>query len=156
VVLSNSSITQQKWKEGEGPASNGKPGDFSALAVDGPYTHRVHNVGSTTFEVLDVEILRRPEIASPALAAPLAGETPSARVYKWILAPGAASAMHTHSRPYLIVAATDLNLKMTGSDGHSSRDTLKAGDFHWVDDQATHAWANAGATEGQILEIEMK
>jgi quercetin dioxygenase-like cupin family protein len=156
VVLSNNSITQQKWQEVEGSASTGKPGDFSVLAVDGPYTHRVHNVGSTTFEVLDVEILRRPETPSPALAAPVAGETPSARVYKWVVAPGAASAMHTHVRPYLIVAATDFNLKMTGPDGQSFTHTLKAGDFHWVDDKVTHALGNAGETEGQMVEIEMK
>jgi quercetin dioxygenase-like cupin family protein len=156
VVLSNNSITQQKWQEEEGPTSSGKPGDFSVLAVDGPYTHRVHNVGSTTFEVLDVEILRRPGTPSPPLAAPVAGETPSARVYKWVLAPGAASAMHTHVRPYLIVAATDFNLKMTGPEGQASTHMLKAGDFHWFNDKVTHALANAGASQGQLVEIEMK
>jgi hypothetical protein len=41
--------------------------------------------------------------------------------------------MHTHKRPYLIVAATPLNLKMTAPDGQSFTEKLKPGDFHWVD-----------------------
>jgi quercetin dioxygenase-like cupin family protein len=83
-------------------------------------------------------------------------ENPSARVYKWTLAPGASSAMHTHERPYLIVSATPLVLKMTDPEGKSFTHEVKAGDFHWVDAKVTHALANEGTTAGQIVEIELK
>ena len=64
--------------------------------------------------------------------------------------------MHTHDRPYLIVAATGFNLKMTAPDGQSIAHGIKPGDFHWVTTKITHMLANAGAGEGQIIEIELK
>ena len=156
IELCANSTTQQMWNEKEGAPSDGKPGEFNAITAPAePFTHRVHNVGSLTYEVLDVEVFRRPESASTATAV-VAGENPSARVYKWVLAPGATSTIHTHVRPYLIVAATAFNLKMTAPDGKSFTHELKAGDFHWVDTKVTHSLGNAGSAEGQILEVELK
>jgi mannose-6-phosphate isomerase-like protein (cupin superfamily) len=64
--------------------------------------------------------------------------------------------MHTHDRPYLIVAAVGFNLRMTAPDGQSTAHEIKAGDFHWVTTKVTHSLANEGASEGQIVEIELK
>jgi hypothetical protein len=64
--------------------------------------------------------------------------------------------MHTHERPYLIVAVTPMHLKMTAVDGRSLTEQVKPGDFHWVDSKVTHTLTNDGATEGQIIEIELK
>jgi quercetin dioxygenase-like cupin family protein len=156
VDFSGGSVTQQKINEAEGPTSLSKPGRISVLTADTPYTHRVHNVGATAFEVLDVEFLERPQTPSPLAAATIAAENPSARVYSWVLAPGAISPMHTHVRPYVIVSATALNLKMTAPDGQSLSEELKPGDYHWVDSKVTHTLANVGTSEGQILEVELK
>jgi quercetin dioxygenase-like cupin family protein len=157
VPLSSTSITQQVLNEKEGPPSPSEAGTFSALTLPGTsYTHRVHNVGANPYDVLDVELLERPQKPSPVTAATVAAENPSARIYNWTLAPGATSAMHTHVRPYLIVAATGFNLKMTSPDGQSFTHELKCGDFHWVDTKVTHTLANAGSAAGQILEIELK
>jgi quercetin dioxygenase-like cupin family protein len=157
VELSNTSITQQKVGESEAPANAIKPGDISISATPpGGYSHRVHNVGSTLFDVLDVEFLQHPDKPSEALAGPVAGENPSARAYRWELAPGAKSPEHTHYRPYLIVAATPMQLKMTAPDGQSRAEIVKAGDFHWVDAQVTHTLANEGTTPGTIVEFELK
>jgi quercetin dioxygenase-like cupin family protein len=157
VPLSNTSITQQVLNEKEGPSSPSEPGTFSALTLAGSsYTHRVHNVGSVPYDVLDVELLERPRTPSPVAAAGVAAENPSARIYNWVLAPGAASAMHTHVRPYLIVAPTGFTLKMTAPDGQSLTHELKRGDFHWVDTKVTHTLGNAGSAQGQVLEIELK
>src|SRR5260370_42485448 len=62
-------------------------------------------------------------------AATVAAENPSARVYNWVLAPGATSAMHTHVRPYLIIAAKGFTLKMTAPDDQSVTHEIKLGDF---------------------------
>jgi quercetin dioxygenase-like cupin family protein len=105
---------------------------------------------------LDVELLVRPQSPSPVTAATVAAENPSARIYNWVLAPGATSAMHTHVRPYLVVAASAFTLKMTAPDGQSITHEIKRGDFHWVDTKVTHTLANAGSSEGQIVEIELK
>lgn len=157
VELSNSNISQQNWHGPEGPSTPTKPGDISAPAVGAsPTIHRVHNFGPGTFEVLDIEILRRPQQPSASEAGPVAMENPSARVYKWTLAPGATSPMHTHAKPYLIVAATKMPLKMSAPDGQSSSHEVQAGDFHWIDAKVTHSLTNEGNTEGQIVEVELK
>jgi quercetin dioxygenase-like cupin family protein len=157
VNLSSTSITQQKLNEAEGAASAAGPGTFSAMTLEGSaYTHRVHNVGSDDFDVLDVELLERPGTPSPIAAAAVAAENPSARIYNWVMVPGATSAMHTHLRPYLIVAATGFVLKMTAPDGQTSTHEIKRGDFHWADTKVTHSLGNAGSAEGQIVEIELK
>ena len=157
VWLGNTSSAQQLPNEPESAPVEQKPGNVTLRTLrETPFTHRVHNVGKGLFDVLDVEILQRPEHPASAVAGPLAGENPSARVYKWTLAPGGATPMHTHERPYLIVAATGFNLKMTAPDGQSTTHEIKPGDFHWVTSKVTHSLANAGTSEGQIVEIELK
>ena len=157
VNLSSTSITQQKLGEAEGAATTSLPGSFSAIPLEGSsFTHRVHNVGAVAFDVIDVEILERPKTPSATVAATVAAENASARIYNWVLAPGATSAMHTHAKPYLVVATTDFDLKMTAPDGQSSSHEVKQGDFHWVDAKVTHTLGNAGSSEGQIVEIELK
>jgi mannose-6-phosphate isomerase-like protein (cupin superfamily) len=64
--------------------------------------------------------------------------------------------MHTHTRPYLIVAATSFPLKMTSPDGQAFSHQIQAGDFHWVETKVTHSLTNEGTTEGQIVEVELK
>jgi quercetin dioxygenase-like cupin family protein len=157
VELCTTSISQQKVGEAEAPAYPIKPGDVSVATTEpGGYSHRVHNVGSNLFDVLDVEFLQHPDKPSDAVAGPMVGENPSARAYRWELAPGAKSPEHTHHRPYLIVAATPMQLKMTAPDGQSRTETVKPGDFHWVDAQVTHVLANEGSAPGTIVEFELK
>lgn len=157
VWLGNTSATQQLPNEPESAPVEQKPGNISLRTLrETPLTHRVHNVGQGLFDVLDVELLQRPEHPSTGTAGPVTAENPSARVYKWTLAPGGATPMHTHERPYLIVAATGFQLKMTAPDGQSATHEIKPGDFHWVTSKVTHTLANAGNGEGQIVEIELK
>jgi quercetin dioxygenase-like cupin family protein len=157
VDLSTTSIAQQKINEAEGRATPTKPGNVSALTLtEASYTHRVHNVGTAPYEVLDIEPARRPETPSPDAAATVAAENPSARVYSWVLAPGATTPMHTHMRPYVIVSVTPINLKMSSPDGQSATHEVGTGDFRWVDARVTHNLSNAGSNPGQIIEVELK
>ena len=157
VQLSNSTTTGQRFGEAEGQPHAAKPGDvFSDTCTDKPLTHRVHNVGNTTMDVIDIELLHRPEHPSTSVAGPVVAENPSVRVYRWVIAPGTTTAMHTHTRPYLIVAVTPMQLKMTAPDGQSRTEQVKAGDFHWVNVGVTHELANQSSTEGQIVEFELK
>ncbi|MBZ5615920.1 MAG: hypothetical protein LAO23_18090 [Acidobacteriia bacterium] len=156
IDLSGATITRQQLGEADSVPEVTKPGDVAASESKGPYTHRVHNADTGIFEVLDVELLHRPATTSGPAAGKVEAENPSARVYKWTLAPGATSAMHTHERPYLIVSATPLMLKMTDPEGKSFTHEVKAGDVHWVDAKVTHSLANEGTTTGQIVEVELK
>ena len=157
IDLAATSVAQQKMNEPEGSATSTKPGNISAITLtDASYTHRVHNVGKEPYEVLDIEPDHRPTLPSPDAAAPIAAENPSARVYRWVLAPGATSPMHTHMRPYIIVSVTAINLKMTSPDGQSSSHDVGSGDFRWVDAKVAHTLGNAGTSPGQMIEVELK
>jgi quercetin dioxygenase-like cupin family protein len=157
IHLTNNRIAIQLPDQPEGEPMPAKVGEISASTRQGaPLTHKVHNTGPGTFEVIDVEFLKRPDHPSTTVAAPVAAENASARIYNWVLAPGASSPMHTHERPYLILAVNTVQLKMTGPDGESSVHEVKAGDFHWIDSKVAHSLANDGASEGQIVEIELK
>jgi beta-alanine degradation protein BauB len=156
VALTSTNLAQQELGKPEGKPGLTHPGDISAIPNNGPYTHRLRNLGPATFEVVDVEFLHRPEHPWSSPAAAIAAENASARVYKWTLAPGASTPMHTHDRPYLILAVTPMQLKMTAPDGGTMTHEVKAGDFHWIDSKVTHTLTNAGTTEGEIVEIELK
>lgn len=157
VEISNNTVTQQRFGEPEGKTQTFSPGDvFSDSCTGNPLVHRVSNVGSTTMEVIDVEFPHRPLQPSTSVAGPVAIENPSTRVYKWVIAPGTATPMHSHTRPYLIVAVTPMQLKMTAPDGQFRAEQVKAGDVHWVPVPVTHSLANDGTVEGQIVEFELK
>lgn len=157
VRLSESTISMDVPGQGSiGPLVN-RPGDVSAQAyAKQPFTHRVNNVGTTTFEVVDVEILRRPEGPAAGEVAGPAAENDSARAYRWALAPGGSTPEHTHRRPYLIVAATPMQLAMQAPDGRAMEHTVEAGDVRWVDSPVTHVLANNGQQAGVLVEVEIK
>lgn len=156
VHLTANSLTFQLPGKPESAPDNSRVGEVSASEQrEGGYTHRVHNLGPGTFEVVDVEFLQRPKEKSEP-AATVAAENPSGRLYNWVLAPGASSTEHTHNRPYLILAVTPFPLKMSAPDGRSLSEQVKAGDFHWIDSKVTHTLTNEGSSEAQIVEIELK
>jgi quercetin dioxygenase-like cupin family protein len=157
VSLGNSNASQQLPNQPESAPVERQTGNISLRTLhETPFIHLVHNLGPGIFAVLDVELLQRPEHPSTGAAGPVAGENPSARVYKWKIVPGGVTPMHTHDRPYLIVAATGFNLRMSAPDGQTVTHEIKPGDFHWVTTKVTHSLANEGTGEGQIVEIELK
>ena len=157
VELTKSTTASQLLGNAEDAPVGYSPGDVFSDACDGkPLIHRVRNAGDTTMDVIDVELLQRPEHPSTMSAATPVAENPSMRAYRWVLAAGSTSAMHTHTRPYLIVAVTPMQLKMTGPDGQSLSEEVQTGDFHWVNVPVTHSLGNTGTTEAQIVEFELK
>jgi len=157
IQLSTTSTTQQDWGQQERPANPVKPGDFAAMTLQGDsYTHRVHNVGSAPYEVLDIEFAQRPVAPSRDLAGLVAAENPSARIYNWILPPGATTPMHIHARPHVIVSVSKMKLRMSSPDGQTMSHEVAAGEFHYVDARVTHSLTNTGSTPGQLVEVELK
>jgi quercetin dioxygenase-like cupin family protein len=157
VRLSTATTTDQKLGEPEGSPQTAAAGFVSARTLEGqPLTHRVHNVGTTTFDVVDVQALKRPDGPETAALFPPVAENPRLRAYRYELAPGAKSPVHTHERPYVIVAATDMGLGMSAPDGRSMSHPIKAGDLHFVNEKVTHALANEGKEPGIVVEIELR
>ena len=157
VRLSKATVTADSPGKPTGAPEFVTPGLVSARECEKhPHTHRVNNIGSTLFDVIDVQILKRPDGPPAPATTPPAAENPRMRVYRYELEPGAGSAQHTHERPYLIVAATDMDLGMTAPEGASRAHPIKAGEFHWVESKVTHTLVNDGKEKGVIVEFELK
>ncbi|MFI5181920.1 MAG: hypothetical protein ACHQPI_11050 [Thermoanaerobaculia bacterium] len=157
VRLSTATVASDSPGQPVGSAEPVPAGSVSARDNEAkPYTHRVHNIGTTMFDVIDVQILRRPPgPAVPAISLP-AAENAKMRVYRYQLRPGAATAQHAHARPYLLVAATPIDLRMTSPDGTSMEHAVKAGGMHWVDSTVTHTLMNRGTENAILVEFELK
>jgi quercetin dioxygenase-like cupin family protein len=157
VRLSTATVAVDRPGRPVGPAAAVQPGTVSARDIEAePYTHRVHNIGTTVFDVIDVQILARPPgPAVPAISLP-AAENAKMRVYRYELGPGAATAQHTHARPYLLIAATAIDLRMTSPDLASMDHAVKAGDMYWVDSAVTHTLINRGSGNAIVVEFELK
>jgi quercetin dioxygenase-like cupin family protein len=157
VRLSAATSTSQRPGEPEDEAQSVVPGTVSARNNERtPTTHRVHNVGTTQFDVMDVQALGRPAGPEAPPIAPPAAENPRMRVYRYDLEPGGRSAEHTHSRPYLRVAATAIKLEAAADGGPSHRERLAAGAFRWVEGKETHTLINVGKERGIVVEFELK
>jgi quercetin dioxygenase-like cupin family protein len=157
VRLSTANITSETLGQPVGKPEHEEPGLVSARDNEPTaLTHRVRNIGSTVFDVIDVQILKRPEGAESAAIVVPAAENAKMRVYRYELEPGAATAQHSHTRPYLVLAATDITLRMTAPDGASMEHPVKAGDMHWIDSAVTHTLMNRGTTKAVLVEIELK
>jgi quercetin dioxygenase-like cupin family protein len=157
VRLSSATTTQQTLGQPVSKAEDTRPGVVSARNNEpNALTHRVNNVGTTVFDVIDVQVLQRPPGPETPAIGPVAADNPRLRVYRYELPPGGASPQHAHSRPYVIIAATPMDLRMTSPDGRVLEHTIQAGDLHWVDASVTHTLVNAGAQKAVLVEIELK
>jgi len=157
VRLSTATVTSEVLGQPAGAPESVTAGMVSARENEKkPLTHRVRNTGATVFDVMDVQVLKRPDgSAAPAITTP-AAENPRMRIYRYDLEPGGRSPQHAHARPYLIVAATDMDLRMTSPDGRSVAHPVKTGEFHWVETAVTHTLINDGKEEGILVEFELK
>jgi len=157
VRLSVATTTTQDLGQPEGTAGTSAVGSVSARNNERtPTTHRVRNVGTTQFDVMDVQALERPAgPEGPALVTP-AAENPRMRVYRFELEPGERSAEHTHTRPYLRVAATEIDLETSEPGRAGRRDRLEVGAFEWVEARVVHTLTNAGNRKGIVVEFELR
>jgi quercetin dioxygenase-like cupin family protein len=157
VRLSESKTKMQNLGKDQATIVDHHPGDVSANDyAKSPLTHKVSSFGDTTFDVFDIEAFKRYDGPHGNAIGPVAAENATMRAYKYELAPGQSTPQHTHVRPYLIVAATPMLLKMTGADGQVMDHPVETGDLHWMDQKVTHSLTNSGKEKGVIVEIEWK
>lgn len=157
VRLSTAKTKMQNMGDEQGRMVDHYPGEVSANDyVKAPLTHKVSNAGNTDFDVFDVEAFKKYDGPQGDAIGPVAAENATMRAYKYELAPGQSAPQHTHTRPYLIISATPMQLKMTAPDGEVMEHPVKAGDLHWIDQKVTHTLTNNGNEKGVIVEIEWK
>lgn len=157
VRLADAIVAADSPGEPLGPPEPVQPGMLSARDNEAkPHVHRVHNIGTTPFEAVDVQALDRPPGPTTEPISAPAVQNARMRVYRYDVAPGASTSRHAHHRPYLLVAATDVNLRMSFADGRSLKRRMKAGDMQWVDTATTHALTNSGTNSAILVEFELK
>ncbi|HEY3928740.1 MAG TPA: hypothetical protein VGL89_10215 [Candidatus Koribacter sp.] len=156
VQLVTATTTDQQPGKPETAPKEDEVGRAWTMTESGPRTHRVHNVGSTTMDLMDVEFLKKASGTASEPIAQVVAENAEGRVYRWKMAAHETSATHAHTRPYLIVVVQPMRLKMTAPDGQSRTEDVKAGDLHWVDFAVTHSFTNESDAEGELVEIELK
>ena len=100
VMLADATIVSQNEGRPESAPGPVTLGAASARQNEPtPTVHRIRNVGTTSFDVIDVQVLARPPgPAADAVTTP-AGENPKLRVYRYEIAPGASPPRHAHARP---------------------------------------------------------
>jgi quercetin dioxygenase-like cupin family protein len=120
----------------------------------------VNNIGTTPFDNVYIELLSGSSAANRAAAAPVAGrpaefENARVRVVRRVLAPGEASAMHTHTADTVAVVVTPGKLQVTQGDSTMRTLEPQAGAVQWVAAGTTHALRNAGSAPLEIVDVEL-
>jgi quercetin dioxygenase-like cupin family protein len=157
IRLSSATATDESADGTVGAPASFEPGLVTARQNEPKaITHRVHNVGATVFDVMDVQILSRPPGPAAAAVAPPAAENPQMRMYRYELPPGESTPRHSHTRPFLLVAATNADLDVTATAGSTEHLSMKPGDLQWVESTVTHAFVNRGKERAILVEFELK
>ncbi len=154
TVLRSRDLGRIAVEQRPSPAGELFGGDFTRQ----PQELRLWNVGEQPYRAILVELLHPlpAPVSEPNGPGDPDFETPHLAAYRYVLPEGVSSPTHSHTRPYLIVAATPMKLKMTVPGGQARSEDLLPGDFHWVDAKVTHALYNDGQQQAQIVEIELK
>ncbi len=127
-----------------------------------PLTHRVSNIGSTSFHNIFVEVLA-PAGMSPG--APLSGlfaghtlvlENERVRVSRLLLAPGQSTELHTHALRGLGVSLSEARIAIEVPGKKVRMVKFKPGDTRWHEGGTKHTLRNVGSTTYEAVEVELK
>jgi quercetin dioxygenase-like cupin family protein len=148
--------------------------DGCASFVKAPLTHIAKNLADKPFRNVTIEILKQGEvegsqtrlITTTTRDLSTRGLIDNSKVLanEITLQPDGVIRAHTHTRPHLVVALTELHLVSTP---YSAPDLLPArspakrldvpsGTVQWVPAGTTHSVANAGPREARFVTVEFK
>ena len=161
VIISGASklVTEEFGKPAK-PVSP-KPGDVSYrehLRI--PLTHRVSNLSTDEFHVLDIEIVANPA-ASSAILAPLPTsrqpllDNARVRVSRIVLEPGQSSENDSAS-PGLLVVLAGIRLGITNDSGTIQRSDVTPGQFYARTESVVQRIQNEGDDRLELISIEIK
>ena len=160
VGLSDATIEDQP-KDGEVKIIRLHPGEVAFGATPTARTHRVRNVGETTFHIVYIELLTPHGVSTDRTdsAAPdprIVIENDRVRALRRILVPGESTAMHTHASMGLGVLVTAGRLEISTAEAAAKTLDLKAGAVQWIEPGTTHRLKNVGDAPVEIVDIELK
>ena len=123
-------------------------------------THRVRNVGETTFHNIYIEFLSARDVgkvrAAVASDRHVEFENDRVRALARVLAPGESTAMHTHASSGVAVLVTAGRLEISTPAGAVSTRDVNSGAVQWIDSGTTHSLKNVGDAPIEIVDIEPK
>jgi quercetin dioxygenase-like cupin family protein len=122
-------------------------------------THRVRNVGETTFHNVYVELLTDDDVGEHHAAASdrrVEFENERVRALRRVLAPGESTGMHTHAASGVAVLVTAGRLAIHSPQGTARTSDVDAGTVQWIDSGTTHSLKNVGDAPIEIVDIEPK
>lgn len=157
------SKTNTSWQRiNEKPvASISVPGYIWFENLNPPHVkiHRVWNMDTSTYHIMDVELLEKD---SGFNIKPLTIEhvhllidTPWVRTYTIKLAKNEEVTIEGHQSSFIAVAINDAVIKLT-ENGIGSRSIVKPGRFYWIKANDTFAVINRGDTPANFALVEVK
>lgn len=131
---------------------------FGATPVE--YTHRVNNIGPTSFDNVYIELSGAPgndnrNSAEPEARGPAEFENERVRVLRRVLAPGEATELHAHPANAVAVVVTPGTLQVTQADGTVRTLEPQPGAVQWVAAGTIHALHNTGSAPMEIVDVEL-
>jgi quercetin dioxygenase-like cupin family protein len=124
--------------------------------VRAPLTHRVNNVGTSTFRLIGVSNASAGGAGVADETAGTGGEREIAndyfRGYRTTLAAGTSIASHTHKTPVMIVQATEGQVTVDGAKGALSG----PGSLAYVAPGQAHTIKNGGSGGVTVVEVEVR
>ena len=160
VRLSDATIEDQP-QDGPAETIRLRRGQVTYGATPTARTHRVRNVGATTFHIVYIELLTphdgstdRTDAAVPDPRVVL--ENDRVRALRRMLAPGESTAMHTHASRGVGVLVTAGRLEISDPEGATKTIELKVGAVQWIEPGTTHWLKNVGDAAIEIVDVELK
>jgi len=160
VGLSDATIEDQP-EDGKAETIHPHRGEVAYGATSTARTHRVRNVGETTFHIVYIELLT-PDDVSPGrtdAAAPdprVVVDNDRVRALRRILVPGESTDMHTHASKGVGVLVTAGRLEISTPEGAAKTLETKAGAVQWIEPGTTHRLKNAGDAPIEIVDVELR
>lgn len=161
IKLSNSRITDEE--SGVKPVvSATKRGAVGFTHYPSPLTHRVSNIGTTSFRNVFVEVLPSTGTTSKApLPADVAGHTlvlenDRVRIFRLVLAPGESVEVGPPARGRLRVAVSRGTITVETRPKKIKTVKFLPGESQWCEDGMKYSLRNIGSSSFEAVDIELK
>ncbi len=122
--------------------------------VDTPYTHRVHNVGTSLFRLIGIANRTSGDTSAPAAGGATAElENRYYRADRLVVAPGMSVPIASHAGPIILVMQTPGTAAIDGASWHPLNGP---GDFARIDGTVAHRLHNRGAADIEVVAVAVK
>lgn len=160
VRLTDATIADEP-KDGQAETFRLRRGAVAYGSTPTARTHRVRNVGETTFHNIYIELLTDRDVGEDRAAAAAAAsdrrvefENDRVRALRRVLAPGESTGMHTHASSGVAVLVTAGRLEVSSPEGAARTSDVNTGSVQWIDSGTTHSLRNVGDAPIEIVDIE--